>query len=73
MSVIIRLPCDRRRNRHTFFIVDNARCFAGFLFELLKIKNNQLRKFIGLSDDSFSYDEIIDYVCTNYSCPRTFS
>ena len=45
---------------------ENARCSAGFLFELLMIRNNQL--CIGLSDDSFLYDElqsIIDYVCTN--------
>jgi hypothetical protein len=45
---------------------ENARCSAGFLFELLMIRNNRL--CIGLSDDSFLYDElqsIIDYVCTS--------
>ena len=45
---------------------ENARCSARFLFELIMIRNNQL--CIGLSGDSFSYDEmqfIIDYVCTN--------
>ena len=45
---------------------DNMRCSARFLYELMMIRSNRLR--IGLSDDSFSPDElqyINDCVCTN--------
>jgi len=78
IALYIRDLCESANNIINSFVFrlfdENMHCTANFLFELIMIKNNRL--CIGLNDDLFSYDELqtnIDFVCTFYSCRRTFA